>query len=169
MAQVSLLIIVVGVGAVVVAQTFGIKPGDAPNSELAPRPERQEALQPRPRAPANAPAPHQGIPITDSAPAAPADQKTPSPPLVDDLRSAVAVEPASGEQYPTAVVSRTANIRSDPSIAGAVLSQVSAGTAVRVVAVNGRWARVRKDEVPLGWISRSLLELTLSVVQPSYQ
>ncbi|RWK45424.1 MAG: SH3 domain-containing protein [Mesorhizobium sp.] len=60
-------------------------------------------------------------------------------------------------------MTRTANIRSDPSMAGAVMGQVSAGTTLTVVEINGRWARVSKDEVPLGWINRSLM-----AAQPSY-
>ncbi|MER8703627.1 SH3 domain-containing protein [Mesorhizobium sp. M1273] len=155
---------IVGVAAVLVVQTSDTKPGDAPNSTLRSRTERQEPLPPPDARP-----PHQNTPITDSAPAAGGDQKTPSPPLVDDLRSATAVELPPGEQFPVAVVSRTANIRSDPSMAGAVLSQAPAGTALTVVEVKGRWVRVSKDEVTLGWISRSLLEPNPSVAQPSYQ
>jgi SH3-like domain-containing protein len=49
-------------------------------------------------------------------------------------------------------------------MAGAVMSQVPAGTTLAVVEINGRWARVSKDEVTLGWINRSLL-----AAQPSYQ
>ncbi|WP_352852470.1 SH3 domain-containing protein [Mesorhizobium sp. M0895] len=106
----------------------------------------------------------QDAPVGDSWPTSAGDQRTPSPSSGTDLGSSVAVEQPPGEQFPTAVVTRTANIRSDPSMAGAVMGQVSAGTTLTVVEINDRWARVSKDEVPLGWINRSLL-----AAQPSYQ
>ncbi|MER8427292.1 SH3 domain-containing protein [Mesorhizobium sp. M1405] len=174
-----LIIGIVGVAAVLVVQTSDTKPGDAPNSTLAPRTDRQEPGQTKPLPPANRdispsnPPPYveaakgpvkQDAPVGDSWPTSAGDQHTPSASSGNDLGSSVSVEPQLGEQFPTAVVTRTANIRSDPSMAGAVTSQVPAGTALTVVDINGRWARVRKDEITLGWINRSLL-----AAQPSYQ
>ncbi|BCH09966.1 hypothetical protein MesoLj131c_42240 [Mesorhizobium sp. 131-3-5] len=47
---------------------------------------------------------------------------------------------------------------------GTVVRQVPAGTALTVVEINGRWARVSKDGATFGWINRSLL-----AAQPFYQ
>lgn len=179
-AQVSLLVIgVLGVGAALMAQNSDTKSGAAPNLTLAPRTDRQEPGQPQLLPPASRdispsnPLPYveaakgpvpQDAPVGDSWPTSAGDQRTPSTSSGTDLGSSVAVEQPPGEQFPTAVVTRTANIRSDPSMAGAVMGQVSAGTTLTVVEINGRWARVSKDEVPLGWINRSLM-----AAQPSYQ
>ncbi|WP_206681877.1 DUF4236 domain-containing protein [Mesorhizobium sp. NZP2298] len=178
-AQVSLLVVgVVGVGAALMAQNSDTKSG-APSPTLTPRTDRQEPGQTQPLPPASRdisrsnPPPYveaakgpvqQDAPVADSWPTSAGDQKTPSASSGADLGSSVAVEQSPGQQFPTAVVTRTANIRSDPSMAGAVMRQVPAGTALTVVEINGRWARVSKDEVTLGWISRSLL-----AAQPSYQ
>ncbi|RWD32154.1 MAG: DUF4236 domain-containing protein [Mesorhizobium sp.] len=178
-AQVSLLVIgVLGVGAALMAQNSDTKSGAAPNLTLAPRTDRQEPGQPQLLPPASRdispsnPLPYveaakgpvqQDAPVGDSWPTFAGDQRTPSTSSGTDLGSSVAVEQPLGVQFPTAVVTRTANIRSDPSMAGAVMGQVSAGTTLTVVEINGRWARVSKDEVPLGWINRSLM-----AAQPSY-
>ncbi|MBZ9798759.1 DUF4236 domain-containing protein [Mesorhizobium sp. ES1-4] len=179
-AQVSLLVIVVvGVGAALIAQNSDTKSGAAPNLTLAPRTHRQEPVPTQPLPPASRdispsnPPPDveaakgpvkQDAPVGDSSPTSAADLKRPSTSSGTDLGSSVAVEQPPGEQFPTAVATRNANIRSDPSMAGAVMSQVPAGTTLTVVEINGRWARVSKDEVTLGWINRSLL-----AAQPSYQ
>lgn len=179
-AQVSLLVIgVVGVGAALMAQNSDTKSGAMPSPTLAPRTDRQEPgqTQPLPTAsrditPSNPP-PYveaakgpvqQDAPVGDSWPTFASDEKPPSKSSGTDLGLSAAVEQPPGEQFPTAVVTRTANIRSNPSMGGAVVRQVPAGTALTVVEINGRWARVSKDEVPLGWINRSLL-----AAQPSYQ
>ncbi|TGW06323.1 SH3 domain-containing protein, partial [Mesorhizobium sp. M2D.F.Ca.ET.145.01.1.1] len=106
----------------------------------------------------------QDAPVGNSSPTSAGVQKPPSTSSGTDLGSSVAVEQPQSEQFPTAVVTRTANIRSDPSMGGTVVRQVPAGTALTVVEINGRWARVSKDEVTFGWINRSLL-----AAQPSYQ
>ncbi|WP_352972888.1 DUF4236 domain-containing protein [Mesorhizobium sp. M1406] len=179
-AQVSLVVIgVVGVGAALMAQNSDTKSSAMPNPTLAPRTDRQEPGQTKPLPPASRditpsnPPPYveapkgpvqQDAPVGDSWPTSAGDQKTPSTLSGADPGSSVAVEPPPGEHFPTAVVTRTANIRSDPSMAGAVVSQVPAGTTLTVVEINGRWARISKDDVTLGWINRSLL-----AAQPSYQ
>lgn len=179
-AQVFLLAIgVVGVGAALMAQNSDTKSRAAPSLTLAPRTDRQEPGQTQPLPPASRyispsnPPPfveavkapvQQEAPVGDSWPTSTGDQKPPSTSSGTDLGSSAAAEQPQSEQFPTAVVTRTANIRSDPSMAGAVMSQVPAGTTLAVVEINGRWARVSKDEVPLGWINRSLL-----AAQPAYQ
>ncbi|MES0031620.1 DUF4236 domain-containing protein [Mesorhizobium sp. M0040] len=179
-AQVSLLVIgVVGVGAALLAQNSDTKSGAAPSLTLAARTVRQEPGQTQPLPPASrdispsnlppfveaAKAPvQQDTPVGDGWPTSAGDQKPPSTSFGTDLGSSAAVEQPQSEQFPTAVVTRTANIRSDPSMGGTVVRQVPAGTALTVVEINGRWARVSKDKVTFGWINRSLL-----AAQPSYQ
>ncbi|MER8445026.1 DUF4236 domain-containing protein [Mesorhizobium sp. M1066] len=179
-AQVSLLAIgVVGVGAALMAQNSDTKSSAAPSLTLAPRTDRHEPGQTQPLPPASRyispsnPPPfveavkapvQQEAPVGDSWPTSAGDQKPPSTSSGTHLGSSAAAEQPQSEQFPTAVVTRTANIRSDPSMAAAVMSQVPAGTTLAVVEINGRWARVSKDEVPLGWINRSLL-----AAQPAYQ
>lgn len=147
-AQVSLLVIgVLGVGAALMAQNSDTKSGAAPNLTLAPRTDRQEPGQPQLLPPASRdispsnPLPYveaakgpvqQDAPVGDSWPTFAGDQRTPSTSSGTDLGSSVAVEQPLGVQFPTAVVTRTANIRSDPSMAGAVMGQVSAGTTLTV-------------------------------------
>lgn len=62
----------------------------------------------------------------------------------------------SAEQ--SVVVLKTANVRSAPSLSGAILVQLPAGAAVSVVDISGRWAKVRQGDEVLGWISRKLLD-----------
>ncbi|ESX63853.1 hypothetical protein X759_33230 [Mesorhizobium sp. LSHC420B00] len=178
-AQVSLLVIGVGVGAALLAQNSDTKSGAAPSLTLAARTVRQEPGQTQPLPPASrdispsnlppfveaAKAPvQQDTPVGDGWPTSAGDQKPPSTSFGTDLGSSAAVEQPQSEQFPTAVVTRTANIRSDPSMGGTVVRQVPAGTALTMVEINGRWARVSKDKVTFGWINRSLL-----AAQPSYQ
>jgi len=52
-----------------------------------------------------------------------------------------------------------ANVRAGPSNTAAILRTISASTSVRIIEVNGTWARVAIGEAsPVGWVYRPLIE-----------
>lgn len=165
-AQVTLLVI--GVGVVVLFLSGGHSDnGPADTKTIAAHvPTAAAETQPSssPSAPVTAIATKQDQPVLATNPAVPVVIETPAttqPVPIQEPASSVGVGPevssSSLSAEPSVVVLKTANVRSAPSLRGAVVVQLSAGTSLSVVEVNGHWAKVRRSDDVLGWINRALL------------
>lgn len=125
---------------------------------LALRPD-PASLEPRPQFAAATPPPA-------AMATAPRDPSPPAGPLSSIITPAMAEGTARPLDPPApdgrlAVTTTGANVRATPSATGAIVKVLGAGVSLRVVAVEGGWARVvGANGERLGWIHSSLLRFT---------
>jgi hypothetical protein len=96
--------------------------------------------------------PTAGLTLVESAIAAPISQVATARPHAADISE------SAGPLTRQMTVVQAANVRSEPTISGAVLRTISKGAVVQVVnAQRGWWQIVTPDGQPIGWVHSSLL------------
>ncbi|MET2831159.1 SH3 domain-containing protein [Mesorhizobium shangrilense] len=163
-------LLLIGLGAVVLFVSGGHPESGSADSKIVALQVPTTATEMRPTSSSNAPitatnTTKQDQPETTTNPTVSVAIETPAAAQPDPIQEAApsvgvgpSVSSASVSAEPNVVVLKTANVRSAPSLSGAVLVQLPAGTSLSVVEISGHWAKVRRGDDVLGWINQTLLD-----------